>query len=95
MKFRTHTGEIVTGERLEKACHSVACWMEKNAQSVFDSDPYASHVTKEQKLKILHDNFDAAQNVKELKNLNNFTIWQRVNAELTGECVALFNNKKG
>jgi len=88
--FRTHTGEVLTPDnpRLVAACESVAQWYEDNARAVRGEDAYASHVTEAQKDKNMQDQFAWAESVRQRENLNNFSVWQRVNTELTGECVA-------
>ena len=87
--FRTHSGDIVTGEKLQAACEAVAQWYEENARAVRKEDAYASHVTEARKEQALLDKYAWAEKVRQRKNLHNFSVWQRVNAELTGECVAL------
>jgi hypothetical protein len=87
--FRTHTGEVVTGERLQAACKAVAQWQEENARAIRREDTYASHVTEEQKEQALSEYLAWAEKNRKQENLHNFSVWQRVNTELTGECVAL------
>lgn len=87
--FKTHKGDIIEGDKLKEACEIEAQWIEANAKSVYESDNYASHVTEQEKLDALHRRYDLAQSVREMKGLNNFTIWQRINTRLTGECIAL------
>ena len=88
MKHRTHTGEIVTGERLQKALDTVADWYAANARAVIAEDPFAPHVTAERKAAYLAERLDHAEEVRAGRALDGST-WQRVNEELTGECIAL------
>lgn len=94
-QFKTHEGNIISGKTLEKVLHKVACDMEKSAENIYNNDPYASHVTQTQKLENLHKSYDSAENIRRGENLHNFTIWQRVNTELTGQCIGFLNKKKG
>ena len=87
-KFTTHTGEIVTGERLQKALKAVADDWEKLGRDIYAEDCYASHVSEDTKLKNLQDHIDRAEEIRQ-GIVESFTIWQRVNTKLTGECVAL------
>ena len=89
MKFRTHTGELIEGEKLQVALNHVADWYVEHAEAVRNEDCYANHVTIEQKEKYLAEGLEHAEAVRDGKTLHNFTTWQRVNEFLTGECVAL------
>lgn len=86
--FRTHTGEIVRGDRLVAACEKVANDLIKLANDIRKEDAYANHVSEEMKDQILADDLQFAESVRIGKQFS-VTIWQRVNTELTGECVAL------
>ena len=86
--FRTHTGEIVKGDRLVAALEKVANDWVKLAHDIREEDAYADHVSEETKDQILADDLRFAESVRAGKPFG-FTIWQRVNQELTGECVAL------
>ncbi len=87
--FRTHTGEIITGPRLQAACEAVATQMEASAIKVREEDAFAEHVTQSGKDDYI-DRFytQVAAKIRKQENLHNFSVWQRVNMELTGECVA-------
>lgn len=87
-EFRTHIGEIVTGERLQAALNVVADFYVENAKGIRKEDLYASHVTDDQKEDYLRKGLLYAEEIR-LGKVTNFTIWQRVNTELTGECIAL------
>lgn len=89
MKFRTHTGEIIEGERLTKACHAVADFWRDNAYGIRKQDLYASHVTEKTKDKILQEQLEQAERIRNGTEPVGFWLWQRINTELTGECVAL------
>ena len=88
--FRTHNGEVLTPDnpRLVAACESVAQWYENNAHAIRRKDRYAKHVTEERKEENLQRQLEYAESIRQRENLNNFSVWQRVNAELTGECIA-------
>jgi hypothetical protein len=86
--FRTHTGEIVEGERLAAALAIVANDWRELAHAIRRADNYASHVTEETKAAALARDLECADRV-EAGEVKSFAIWQRVNTVLTGECVAL------
>lgn len=87
-KFKTHTNEIVTGERLTSALSTVANDYRELAHAIRKEDAYAPHVTVEQKEHQLNKMLKLADEV-EKGEVGTFTVWQRVNTVLTGECVAL------
>ena len=88
MEFRTHTGEIIKGERLKRALIAVGNDWEQSGYDIRKENAYASHVTDNVKEQNLQDHIRRA---KEIKSglIGSFTVWQRVNEKLTGECVAL------
>lgn len=88
--FITHTGERVVGIRLVKARQKVSDDLIKLAYAIFDEDAYATHVTKQQKHDILLNGLRNAEAVKH-RTVFNFTVNQRINQVLTGECVSLLN----
>jgi len=90
LKFRTHTGEIVTGEKLQKAIDEVAEYYRKLAVAIRKEDCYASHVTEEKKDQNMQEMIASADKLKD--NLHNFTIWQKINTALTGECIGFLPN---
>lgn len=92
-QFRTHTGEVVTGDRLDAACKGVGQDWRDLAHSIRKEDAYASHVTEETKEKDLNRRLAQADQI-DAGTIDNFTIWQRVNEFLTGECVALLGGVK-
>jgi hypothetical protein len=87
-KFRTHKGELVTGARLHAALDAVADFYATNAHAVRASGDYASHVTEATKDAMLAKSLALAADVRAGRAMG-FSVWQRVNGELTGECVAL------
>lgn len=88
MEFKTHTGEVITGERLQKAFDKVADDWANLGLKIRKDDEYAAHVTEEEKDANLTRDLESADNIR-AGNISDFTIWQRINTELTGECVAL------
>lgn len=86
--FRTHTGELVTGPRLAAALDSVANDWADMARAIRREDHYASHVTEADKDGYLADDLALAERIRN-GEVKSFTIWQRVDTALTGECVAL------
>ena len=88
LTFRTHTGEIVTGDRLTAALNAVADDWAENARAIRREDRYASHVTEDRKDENLAQGLAYAEKIRR-GEATGFTTWQRVNTALTGECVAL------
>jgi hypothetical protein len=86
--FRIHTGEEVSGPRLSEAFRKAGDAMENLALEIRAEDPYAPHVTEAEKDAILADDLALAQRIRD-GEVKSFAVWQRVNMELTGECVAL------
>lgn len=91
MEFITHKNEIITGERLNNALNNVADFWAENSKKIRFGN-YANHVTEIQKDFILTEGLKRAEAIRN-GDFNNFTIWQRVNTILTGECIALLNSK--
>ena len=86
--FRTHTGEVVEGECLAAALKQVSDDWRRLGFDIRNEDAYADHVTEAEKDAALLTMLDEADAVASGR-VQSFTIWQRVNAVLTGECVAL------
>lgn len=86
--FRTHTGEIVTGDRLAAALNAVADDWAENARAIRIEDAYASHVTEDAKDGYLAKGLEFAEQIRRGETTG-FTTWQRINQALTGECVGL------
>lgn len=78
-----------TPEELQAARETVADWWANNARAIRSNDAYASHVTEKQKDEILARSLETAEQCRRGELDHNFTFWQRINTELTGECVAL------
>lgn len=89
MSFRTHTGEIVQGERLAAALSEVAEDWRRLARAIRAEDTYAPHVTDDKKQADMQNMLDRADEI-ERGVVGSFTIWQRINTKLTGTCVPLF-----
>jgi hypothetical protein len=88
-RFRTHKGEYVEGKRLQDALASVASDWRELAHAIYQDDAYASHVTQNEKDAIRAKHLAFADRIESGKESVGYTIWQRVNSKLTGECVAL------
>lgn len=84
--FRTHTGEIVTGSRLTEALNKVANDAAQLARDIRAEDAYAPHVPEAAKDVYLKRDLEYAEKIRR-GEATGFTIWQRVNQALTGECV--------
>lgn len=89
--FKTSKGELLSSDnqQLIEACEKVARQYEKLALATRNGDSYAAHVTEAQKHLNLNRAYMWAEQIRKRGNLNNFTVWQKVNYELTGECPAL------
>lgn len=85
--FTTHKGTRISGDQLQDAINKVADDCAENARAIKKENAYASHVTEKQKEQYLSKGLEYAEHIR-LGNIDNFTIWQRVNNYLTGECVA-------
>lgn len=89
--FRTSTGEILTPDdpRLIDACEKVATQIEQSAVKVREENAFAFHVTQAEKDDYINRFYiDWAAKIRKRENLNDFSVWQRINTELTEECVA-------
>ncbi|HQG38547.1 MAG TPA: hypothetical protein PLK15_05405, partial [Chitinophagales bacterium] len=93
LKFTTHTGEEVSGKRLTDTLNKVADDMVESANKK-RQEHYADHITEKQKEDILKKDIEYAEGVRKGDNINNFTIQQRINTELTGESIPLFSPEK-
>lgn len=92
-QFRTHSGEIITGPRLTDAINAVADDWANLSHAIRRENAYASHVPDAKKESILQEGLVYAEEIRAGEHLNNFTIWQRVNEKLTGECIAFFGGR--
>lgn len=92
--FRTHTGEIVSEERFALASNAVADWYAENAKAIRREDAYASHVTRAVKEEAMAKQLAQAERIRAGIEPIGFWLWQRINTELTGECVAFLPKTK-
>ena len=88
MQFRTHKDDVVTGQALIRAQHAVADWYRDNAYGIRAEELYASHVTEATKEKRLQEQLAQAERIRSGVEPMGFWLWQRLNTELTGECIA-------
>lgn len=86
--FRTHTGDIVTGAVLTDALKAVGDDWERMERAIRKQDTYAAHVSEERKDANLERGLISAQRIRD-GHVTSFTIAQRLNTKLTGECIAL------
>lgn len=86
--FRTHKGHVVSGSELQAALSKVAADWREIAHNIRKQDCYAAHVSEETKDEHLTTMLAHADEIEQ-GCVDSFTIWQRVNTVLTGECVAL------
>lgn len=86
--FRTHTGEIVTGDRLSAAFKKVAADIRENAHARRAEGQYAEPVTDEQKDRVLGGTLALADRI-ESGMVTSFAAWEDLNAALTGEFVPI------
>ncbi len=91
--FRTHTGEIVSGERLRVTLDAVATSYEVLARNIRTDDAYASHVSEKTKDEILERDLAHAQRIRS-GVIDSYTTAQSVNTELTNECIPLLPKEK-
>ncbi len=86
--MKLHTGKILTETEIAEALKKVANDLRENAYAIHSENAYASHVTQEEKERYLQERLGYANEVEKGLHNSNFTIWQRVDTMLTGECVA-------
>ncbi len=87
MQFRTHKDEIVSTEALQKAQHAVADFWRDNAYGIRKQDLYARHVSEAKKELLLQEQLAQAERIRAGTEPMGFWLWQRINTELTGECI--------
>lgn len=80
------TKTLFTPEELQAAREQVARFFEDNAQKIKVQDSYAAHVTARKKQKNLQRSLQWAQEIREGKHDGNFTVAQRMQVCLTGDC---------
>ena len=86
---RTHTGEIITGQKVLDAVKTVCEEWRDLAEEVRREDAYASHITENQKDEFMRQSITLADDLESGKINPTFTDWQRINTQLTGKCIAL------
>lgn len=88
--FRTHTGEIIIGNRLNEVLNQLADEKISKAYRM-RKEHYATHVTEDQKDIFLMKNLNYAEQIRKGKHLDNLGVWQAINYILTGQCVPLLS----
>ena len=88
-EHKTHTGEIIKGNRVTEAVKAVCNEWRELALAVRKEDSYASHVSEADKDEYMQQSITLANDLEAGKINPTFTDWQRINISLTGECVAL------
>lgn len=78
---------------IQKARGVVADNAIKSAHEIRKGD-YASHVTEDKKEEILQEDLKQAELIRSGKLDHNFTIWQRMQYVLTGECIPFLPPEK-
>ena len=88
MNFKDSNGKIYLARdpELVKAYREVGDDWEQIGRNIYEQDEYASHVPRSRKVEDLQSSLKYANEIRNGEHLNNFTIWQRVNEKLTGEC---------
>ena len=87
--FNTRNGKTVSGDALLNACKRVAQELRESAEEVKKENAFASHVTDVEKEAYIKRYWLDIADTVERGNITSFTIWQKINYVLTGECVAL------
>ena len=88
-EHKTHTGEIIKGNRVTEAVKAVCNEWRELALAIRNEDSYASHVSEDEKDEYLSQSIILADDLEAGRVNPTFTDWQRINIILTGECVAL------
>ena len=89
--MKTHKGELVSDTMLTEARRAVAEDWRTMAYDILKEDAYASHITEVEKLQFYQDELRYADEIERGEHDSNFTIWQRLNTYITGECIALLS----
>ena len=89
--FHASDGKTYSGQTLVNACGAVADFYVEVAKAIYNSDPYAAHVTQGKKDEILKNSLEHAERVRvgRSKECSNLSVAQRLNIALCGECPAL------
>ena len=91
--MRTHTGVIVTGDRLNEARKYAAGFERRSCSQWLTNPGYgADHVTTLQRGEMAAKNMRNALQTECGECDHNFTIWQRMDYFLTGESVPFLPN---
>lgn len=88
MNFTTHKRETISGPGLQNALNKVADDWAALGEAIYKENAYADHVPESVKLLNREEHYTRAAEIR-AGEVKSFTIWQRVNEVLTGECVAL------
>jgi len=86
--MRTHTGKTITGKKLDEARKHVAEWKRENTRAIRKEDAYAAHISETMKDSYLEKGLSYADEIEDGMHDGNFTIWQRMNTFITGDCIA-------
>lgn len=73
---------------MKQALNTVADFWENNAHAIYAEDGYGSHVSEKTKRDCLERQLEQAKRIRAGVEPMGFWLWQRINTELTGECVA-------
>lgn len=78
---------MISGDKLEAALETVATDWICLALNIRNEDAYSDHITEQQKNEFMIADLVFAETIRN-GEIKSFTIWQRINTVLTGECVA-------
>ncbi len=87
-EFKTSKGDIVEGDKLNETLSLVADKLEANARAIREENAYASHIKEIEKRVQLEERLAQAERVRAGVEPVGFWLWQLINTELTGDCVA-------
>ena len=84
-------GNIISEEKLKEVCKVLAYRYRKNAIDIYKENAYALHVTENEKLDNVTNQFVYAEHVEncDFVTIMSSKLWQDVNQRITGDCVAL------
>jgi len=87
--MRDHTGKVVSHEELINARLHVASLHREYARDIRSGkEPYAAHVTEEQKEQFAREEEELAYGVVSGAHDHEFWCWQLMNTFITGRCVS-------
>ena len=75
-----------TRKQVQAARETVADFFAEHALAVRRENPYADHVSEDTKEALLQNQLDFALEIRRGRADHNFTVWQRMEYALTGEC---------